>query len=288
MSIILRKPVWLNKKVNLSLCKETKEILRNLSLHTVCEESFCPNISECFSKKTVTFMILGNICTRMCSFCKVSKGSPKKVKHDQAKKIKEAIRKLGIKYVVITSPTRDDILDGGASIFCQTVKEIKSLNRNISIEILIPDFLGKETSIKKISFCGAEVIAHNLETVPSLYIKVRKGANYSRSLNVLEGIKRNNSNILTKSSIMLGLGEKDKEIAKVLGDLRKVACDFLTLGQYLCPSHKHYPVKAYIEPAKFKYWQEYAKSLGFKGVTSGPYARSSYLAYSLLLEQIRN
>jgi len=284
MSGTLRKPLWFDKKINLSFCKETKDILRDLTLHTVCEESLCPNISECFSKRTATFMILGNICTRMCSFCRVSKGIPKEADYGQARNIKEAVRKLGLKYVVITSPTRDDLLDGGVSIFCQTVKEIKSLNRNILVEILIPDFLGKEELIKEISFSGAEVIAHNLETVPSLYIKVRRGASYSRSLNVLKSIKRNNPNILTKSGIMLGLGEKDKEITKGLVDLRKADCDFLTLGQYLCPSHKHYFAKEYIKPAKFKYWQEYAKNIGFKGVMSGPYVRSSYLAHSLLLK----
>jgi len=231
-------------------------------------------------------MILGNICTRRCSFCRVSKGSPKEFEYDQPKKIKEAVKRLRIKYAVVTSPTRDDILDGGASIFNQTAKEIKSLKEGILVEFLIPDFLGKEESIRKVSFSGAEVIAHNLETVPSLYIKVREGANYHRSLNVLKSIKRNNSSVFTKSGIMLGLGEKDKEIIKVLDDLRDIGCDFLTLGQYLCPSGKHYPVKEYIEPAKFKYWQEYAESIGFKGVISGPYVRSSYSAHSLLFSQI--
>lgn len=274
------RPPWLDKKINLSACRTLKKIIRAHNLHTVCEEALCPNISECFSCGLVTFIILGDICTRGCNFCAIKKGKPFKPDFDEPGRIKRAVKELGLSYVVITSPTRDDLRDCGAEIFCRTTKTIKSLNSKITIELLIPDFLGKAELIKKIAHCGAQVISHNLETVPSLYLQVRKGAGYQRSLRILKLLKGMNKQIFTKSGLMLGLGENDKEVIGVLRDLRKAECDFLTLGQYLPPSLTSYPLKEYVEPAKFTYFEKYALALGFKSVKSAPYVRSSYKAHS--------
>lgn len=278
----MRKPDWLNKKVNLAACNKVKGLLRELDLHTVCEESLCPNVSECFYNGVATFMILGDICTRDCSFCNVKKGRPLEVNYTEPLRVKEAVKRLTLKHVVITSPCRDDLKDGGAEIFVETVKEIKNLNRDIKVEILIPDFRGNKTALGKTACCGADVIAHNLETAPSLYIKVRSSADYDRSLEVLRIVKETNKNIFTKSGLMLGLGENKDEIIGVFNDLRAVGCDFITLGQYLSPSLKHYPVKRYILPEEFLYLSDEAYKLGFKKVMSSSYARSSYLAHTFL------
>lgn len=275
------KPSWLDKKINLGSCRKVKSLLRDLHLHTVCEESLCPNLSECFNKRVATFMILGDRCTRSCSFCAVIKKKPKSVDISEPKRIREAVTRLGLNYVVITSPTRDDLNDGGADIFCQTVKEILSIGIDKKVEALIPDFKGQKDLIAKIAFSGVVTVAHNLETVPSLYIKVRKQAEYKRSLRVLKIIKQINKGILTKSGLMLGLGEKDHEIIEVLSDLKEVGCDIITLGQYLPPSLEHYPLKEYIHPEKFSFFKVLALKFGFKKVLSSAYARSSYLASSL-------
>ncbi|MFH1505131.1 MAG: lipoyl synthase [Candidatus Omnitrophota bacterium] len=283
----MKKPAWLNKKINIFDCRPVKELLKGLNLNTVCQEALCPNISECFKNKTATFMILGNICTRNCAFCAVQKGKPLAVDFSEPIRIKQAVKKLNLDYVVITSPTRDDLSDGGAEVFCRTVKEIKSVGTGpcacplLKIEILIPDFLGKEDSISRAACSGAEIIAHNLETVPSLYNSVRKGAIYERSLKVLETIKKAEKNVFTKSGLMLGLGEKREEIIQVLRDLRKVQCNFLTLGQYLPPSANSYLLKEYVSLDQFAYFKKYALEIGFKAVQSSPYTRSSYLARSL-------
>lgn len=279
------KPRWLNKKIIHSACRDTRKLLRGLGLRTVCEESLCPNISECFGKKVATFMILGVVCTRGCAFCGVTKDKrPKEVDLNEPLKIKEAVQKLRLNYIVITSPTRDDLFDGGASAFCRTVKEIKSISLQKRVELLIPDFKENLSSIEKVVFSGAEVIAHNVETVPSLYIKVRRGADYRRSLNVLSRIKGSNSKLFVKSGIMLGLGEKEKEVKNVLEDLKSVGCDFVTIGQYLPPSLEHTPLKEYVAPEVFNHFKEYAFSLGFMDVKSAPYVRSSYLAHSFFCE----
>jgi len=274
------KPSWLDKKINLGACHRVRTLLRDLHLHTVCEESSCPNMSECFLNGVVTFMILGDVCSRKCSFCGIKKGRPPAVNPGEPKYIKEAVKKLGLDYVVITSPTRDDLSDGGVHVFCETVKEIMSIDFKKKVEILIPDFLEKKARLEKIAHCGAQVIAHNLETVPSLYPKVRKGADYNRSLRVLRRVKEANKDIFTKSGLMLGLGEKDEEVFAALRDLRRVDCDFLTLGQYLPPSLAHYPLGEYINPDKFNYFKEYAINLGFRQVRSSPYTRSSYMAHT--------
>lgn len=277
---IQRKPPWLNKKINLSACRKLKSLLRDLRLHSVCEESSCPNISECFCNVVATFMILGDTCTRACAFCGVNKGKPAPVDSDQPRRIKEAVRRLGLRYVVITSPTRDDLSDAGAELFYRTAEAVKSIDYRIRVEILIPDFKGRRDLIKQVVNSRAEVIAHNLETTSSLYSKVRKNADYSRSLEVLRLIKEINKNTFTKSSLILGLGEKEEEIIQTLVDLRQAGCDFLTLGQYLPPSLNHYSLKEYIHPDKFTFLEQYAGKLGFQGVKSTPYARSSYLAHT--------
>lgn len=302
-----------------------KDFLRISGLHTVCEESLCPNISECFRDGVATFMILGNVCTRNCKFCAVAqkklsgssflnsssifsfphlrlkmapKSNPKLTAYrnlnqagmvdgidwDEPHRIANAVISLDLRYIVITSPTRDDLSDGGAEVFFRTVEEIKSKDNLKKVEILIPDFLGNMNSLTKVANSKADVVSHNLETVPSLYARIRPKASYKRSLSVLERIKQLNEGIFTKSGIMLGLGEKEKEVLRVLGDLRKVKCDFLTLGQYLAPSLQHYPVKEYIAPERFAYFEKIAYRLGFKKAKSSPYVRSSYLAEEFFKE----
>jgi lipoic acid synthetase len=226
-------------------------------------------------------MILGDCCTRKCTFCRVSKGKPSKIDWSEAQRIKEAIKRLNLNYVVVTSPTRDDLEDGGAQVFLETVREIKKEAASIKVEILIPDFLGKKSSLETVANSGADTIAHNLETVPSLYEKVRKGADYWRSLEVLRLIKEMKKDIYTKSGLILGLGEEDEEVIAVLRDLKKVGCDYLTIGQYLPPSLAHYPLNKYITREKFQSLERQAYTLGFKDVKSAPYVRSSYLANNL-------
>jgi len=276
----MKKPVWLNKKINISTCRKVKSLIKELNLNTVCQEALCPNISECFKNRTATFMILGSACTRGCAFCGVAKRKPLAVDFDEPKRVREAVKRLGLNYIVITSPTRDDLEDGGVSLFCRAVQEVKSLGPEKKVEILIPDFMGKEHLMEQAAACGADVIAHNLETVPSLYSRVRNGADYSRSLKVLEFIKFKNKKVFTKSGLMLGLGESFDEVIKVLKDLRQVSCDFLTLGQYLPPSSGSFALKEYIAPDKFDYFRDRALELGFKKVKSSSYTRSSYLAHS--------
>jgi lipoic acid synthetase len=279
----MRKPYWLNKKIHFSQCREVKETLRRLDIHSVCEQALCPNMSDCFSNGVATFLILGNICTRDCSFCAISRGIPRKPNLSQPQKITQAVKTLKLRYVVITSPTRDDLKDAGAEMFCQVVKKIKDFDSFIKVEVLIPDFLGSRSLLKKVVSVKPDIISHNLETVSSLYAKVRQGAGYQRSLGVLKTIKEINPKIHTKSGLMLGLGEKDQEIIEALKDLRKTGCEFLTLGQYLAPSRKHYPVKTFITPEKFQYFAKKAYNLGFKTVKSSPYSRSSYLAHEFLV-----
>lgn len=254
-----------------------KNFLREFSLNTVCEEARCPNIAECFERRTATFLILGDICTRRCGFCSVKKGKPRPVDSGEPERISKAAKKLGLKYVVITSPTRDDLADGGAEIFYASVRELKKINLNIRVEILVPDFNGRKEAISRVAQSGAEVIAHNLETVPRFYQQARSGASYSRSLEVLKLIKQL-SGAHTKSGIMLGMGETRAEIKTVMADLVRANCDFLTLGQYLPPSAHHYPVKEYVTPERFADLKKVAGNYGFKSVQSAPYTRSSYNA----------
>lgn len=272
------KPVWLNKRINLGACADVKELLRDLCVETVCEQALCPNMGECFERKEATFLILGRNCTRMCSFCNVEKANPSPVDLDEPRRVAEAVEKLSLKHVVITSVTRDDLPDGGAEIFKDTVLSVRKKSPKITIEILIPDFRLSLGALTIAVTSGADIIAHNVETVPSLYSQVRQGADYLRSIEVLKMIKKISPQTKTKSGIMLGLGEKEEEVNAVMKDLRSVDCDFLSIGQYLAPSQRHYPVKEYVSPQKFDNYREKGEELGFLHIKSAPYVRSSYAA----------
>ncbi|MDD5060241.1 MAG: lipoyl synthase [Candidatus Omnitrophica bacterium] len=272
------KPVWLNKKIDLKSCSRVKETLRDLGLNTVCEQAMCPNIGECFERNEATFLILGRNCTRMCSFCNIEKKMPVAPDPGEPARVASAVVRFGLKHVVITSVTRDDLADGGAEMFAQTVLSIKNKSPQSAIEVLIPDFKHSLAALKIVIDSGPDIIAHNIETVPSLYPFVRRGADYARSISLLRAIKKMSSQIKTKSGLMLGLGEKQEEVNLVMEDLRLVKCDFLSLGQYLAPSVKHYPVKEYIAPEAFDYYKKRGRQLGFLHIESSPYVRSSYKA----------
>ncbi|RUM48817.1 MAG: lipoyl synthase [Hydrogenothermus sp.] len=267
-----------------------KVMLRKLNLHTVCEEASCPNIGECFSRKTATFMIMGDICTRNCPYCDVNHGRPKPLDENEPENVANAVRKLGLRYVVITSVDRDDLADEGASHFAKTVKKVREYAPNCQIEVLIPDFQGDLDALKTIVDSKPDVINHNIETVPSLYKILRHRGNYKISLRVLESIKKLDNSILSKSGIMVGLGETKEEIIQVMKDLIDVGCDIITIGQYLQPSLKHYPVKKYYTDEEFKELEEIGYSLGFREVYSGKLVRSSYRAeevFKNLLEKMQ-
>ncbi|MCJ7645422.1 lipoyl synthase [bacterium] len=257
---------------------KVRNLLRRLDLNTVCEGARCPNLWECFSRFTATFMILGNTCTRNCRFCIVAKGSPLLVDEKEPKRLARAVKKLGLKHVVITSVTRDDLADGGASQFFQTIVEVRSINPDVVIELLIPDFEGRKRAIKQVLEARPDIIGHNLETVPSLYGKVRPKASYERSLELLKLVKILQPDIYTKSGLMLGLGENEQEIFSVMEDLRKVDCDILTMGQYLQPSRFHLEVRRFIPHSEFEKYRRVAEKMGFLFVASGPFVRSSYKA----------
>jgi len=280
------KPEWLNKKIKLGECSGTKELLRRLDLETVCEQASCPNIGECFSRSHATFLILGKACTRSCSFCNVVKARPMASDPGEPARIAEAVCKLSLKHVVITSVTRDDLPDGGAGQFAGTIHEIRKNTPLVSIEVLIPDFKLSLDSIKLVVNAKPDIIAHNVETVPSLYKAVRSGSDYKRSLEVLRIIKELSASIKTKSGIMLGMGEKQDEVISVMRDLRNVGCDFLSIGQYLSPSKLHYPVKKYIDPDRFAYYKREGTAIGFLHIESAPYVRSSYRAGEYLADPV--
>jgi len=276
----MSKPEWLRIRVqNSREIAEVEGMLRNLSLHTVCEEAACPNRMECFGRKTATFMILGNVCTRNCRFCNVDKNQhPQPVDEHEPENVAKAVAKLKLRYVVITSVTRDDLPDGGAGQFARVIEEIKKLDNKVIVEVLIPDFKGDEGALATVVKACPEIINHNVETVPRLYPSVRPMAVYERSLKVLENVKKINSSIYTKSGIMVGLGEKKEEVLAVFEDLRRIGCDFLTVGQYLAPSKNHHPVIEYIHPDVFDEYRVKALEMGFSYVASGPLVRSSYQA----------
>ncbi len=278
-------PSWIRKKVPApQSLREMKELLRSLRLHTVCEEAGCPNLGECFSQKTATFMILGDRCTRSCSFCGVKKENPTPPDPEEPRNIARAVEKLRLEYVVITSVTRDDLADGGASQFALTIKEIKERSDGIPIEVLVPDFNGSLAALGQIIEAGPHVLNHNLETLRRLYPEVRPGADYLHSLGLLREGKRLDPDIYTKSGLMLGLGETREEVAGVMRDLRGAGCDILTIGQYLRPSSQNIPVKEYIAPEKFREYEQIGKSLGFLAVASSPFVRSSYRAHQIWAE----
>ena len=275
----IKKPNWIRVKAPISKdYLETKKLIKDFALNTVCEEASCPNIGECWSKKHATVMILGDICTRKCGFCNIKSGRPRKVDLEEPFRLARAISKLNLKHVVITSVDRDDLIDGGASHFNKSIIAIKRLCKDITIEVLVPDFQRKSSALKIVLNAVPDVLNHNLETVPRLYKTVRRGANYECSLDLLCEAKKINSNIFTKSGIMVGLGEKVEEIEKVLDDMRRVKVDFVTIGQYLQPTNKHLPVKRFLAPEEFKYLESEAYKKGFLMVSASPLTRSSYHA----------
>jgi lipoic acid synthetase len=276
------KPEWLRRRFNFKCSvTEVNDLLVDLKLNTVCKEAHCPNQLECFGNHTATFMILGDHCTRNCTFCAVNYGSQEPPDSDEPKAVAEAVSLLGLKYVVLTSVTRDDLADGGAAHFAATIRAIRKLGNEISIEVLVPDFQGSAEALATVLAAAPAVLNHNLETVPRLYPAVRPQADYHRSLRLLEEVKRLAPGTVSKSGFMVGLGEKREEVSALLGDLRKVGCDLVTIGQYLRPSREHHPVVEYIHPDIFQSYGVEAQSLGFLGVASGPYVRSSYQAEKL-------
>lgn len=274
----MRHPKWLKKKYNPTSVAEMETLLRSLSLHTVCESAVCPNRSECFKSKTATFMILGENCTRSCRFCAVQKGAPTSVDLEEPRNVAAAAKRLSLVHTVVTSVTRDDLLEGGAQHFAQTVRELKSVLPNSTVEVLIPDFQGKQDALKMVIDAKPEIIGHNIETVPSLYATIRQGAVYDRSLEVLRRIKSMGSSIYSKTGIIVGLGETQEEIERVIDDLVGVGCDMLTIGQYLQPSKAHIPVAEYIHPSRFDEYKRIGIQKGIKFVMSAPLVRSSYNA----------
>jgi len=276
---IKKKPEWIRSKiVDTQTFFKTKAIVNKNNLNTVCQEANCPNITECWSKKHATFMIMGDTCTRGCAFCDVKTGKPGRLDSLEPLKVSKAVQELSLNHVVITSVDRDDLEDGGAKHFKNVVLETKKNNPNTTIEVLTPDFLRKGDSYKKVIESNPDVFNHNIETVPSLYLKVRPGSRYFASIKLLDSVKKNKPNIFTKSGIMVGLGEDKNEVIQVMDDLRTANVDFLTIGQYLQPSPKHYPLKRYYHPDEFKELKDIALTKGFLLVASSPLTRSSYHA----------
>ena len=274
-----KKPDWIKVRfTNNQTFLETKKIVRNNNLITVCEEANCPNISECWSKKHATLMIMGDICTRACSFCNISTGKPLDLDYFEPYNIATAVKKLGLKHVVITSVDRDDLEDGGVKHFIKTIKSIRQTSPKTTIEVLTPDFIKNKLASIQLSEAEPDVFNHNLETVPRLYNEVRPGARYFNSLKLLNDVKSFNKKIFTKSGIMVGLGEKKEEVIQVMDGLRSADVDFLTIGQYLQPSIKHHKVDRYVDPNEFKLLKNIAISKGFLLVSSSPLTRSSYHA----------
>ena len=271
------KPEWLRKKITLSSLREVEKIIAKGRLHTVCQEAMCPNIGECFSRKQATFLILGKECTRHCTFCNVSKDIPLPPDPDEPGNVTESVQAMGLRHVVITSPTRDDLPDGGAEHFAKTVRAIKAFDKTIVVELLIPDLQENETALRIIAESGAEIVGHNLETIPRLY-HIRKGAKYERSLRVLKKLAELNPDIATKSGIMLGLGEREEEVMTLLQDLLDHHCKLLSIGQYLSPSAEHTEVVEFVPPERFDHFHDAGIAMGLRFIKSSPYTRSSYMA----------
>jgi lipoic acid synthetase len=275
----LKKPPWLKKRIPpLQDIQKVKSILNEVDLHTVCEEARCPNLGECFSKGTATILILGRFCTRNCGFCAVENGIPAPLDDSEPEKVAQAVKKMGLQYVVLTSVTRDDLPDGGASHFVKTIRAVRTLNPTVKIEVLIPDFNGDLSSLTMVLKECPDVLNHNIETIPRLYSEVRPQADYKRSRDLLKRSKESSPHILTKSGFMLGLGENYPEVLDLLRDLREVGCDFLTIGQYLQPRSDRLPVVRYIPPEEFEEYKKIGEGMGFRSVYSGPFVRSSFHA----------
>jgi lipoyl synthase len=282
----VKKPEWLKKTVSLnnSNINQVKDLLINLKLNTVCQSAKCPNIFECFSKKTATFMLMGNICTRNCAFCGVRSGKPQNLDKFEPKNIAKAVKEMGLSYIVLTSVTRDDLEDGGAEHFAKTVREIKITAPNLKVECLIPDFKGSKENLKILLDVKPDVLNHNLETIKRNYKTIRDHASYNKSLDILKSAKAINPEVLTKSGFMLGLGEEIEEILELLHDLESTNCDIVTIGQYLQPSKENYPVQKYYSGEEFEKIKNLASSFNFKSVVAGIFVRSSYEASSTINE----
>ena len=287
MSDYTRRPEWLKlSPLDPTILGRMNRLMRDLKLHTVCESARCPNRAECFARGTATFMILGDICTRNCTFCAVKHGMPQPADPEEPQHIVAAVNKLGLRYAVITSVTRDDLPDGGASQFAQTINAIHEYDSNIPVEVLIPDFKGSTSALHTVMNASPAVLHHNVETMPRLYPEVRPEANYQRSLELLEKARLLNGNFITKSGLMLGLGETRGEVIEVMTDLREAGCDLLTIGQYLQPSLSHHKVVKYIPPEEFQEYQNIGEKIGFTAVISGPLVRSSFHAAETYLSAL--
>jgi lipoic acid synthetase len=281
------KPSWLKKRLPpYQDLARVKSILNETDLHTVCEEAHCPNLGECFSEGMATFLILGRRCTRNCGFCTVEHGTPAPPDGTEPERVAQAVKKMDLHYVVLTSVTRDDLPDGGAFLFAKTIQAIRALNPKIKIEILIPDFQGDQTSLEVVLKEGPDVLNHNIETISRLYTEVRPQAGYQRSLDLLRRSKEGFPFIFTKSGFMLGLGETQEEVLELLRNLRGVGCDFLTIGQYLQPHPHRLPVARYISPEEFEGYKKIGEGMGFKSVASGPFVRSSFYASQMFEAQM--
>jgi len=277
-----RLPSWFRQKPpDPEVMSSMVRLLDNLSLHTICESALCPNIGQCFAQRTATFLILGDVCTRHCTFCAVKKGQPLPVDDEEPQHLLKAVEMLNLNYVVITSVSRDDLSDGGASHFVRAINILHERRNGTLVEVLIPDFLGSIEALRTVVEARPEVINHNVETVPRLYSEVRPEADYDRSLRLLSMVKSLSQKIVTKSGLMLGLGETRAEVIEVMKDLRKVNCDLLTIGQYLQPSHKHHPVLRFVSPEEFSEYERIGKGMGFSGIASAPLVRSSFKAAEL-------
>ena len=279
VNFIKKKPSWIRSRlINSQNFFLTKSIINQKKIHTVCQEANCPNITECWSKRHATFLIMGDVCTRACAFCDIKTGKPKPLDLFEPIKIAKATKELNLKHVVITSVDRDDLIDGGAEHFSKVIHEVRKMNNSTTIEVLTPDFLRKGKVFTKVVLAEPDVFNHNIETVPSLYLKVRPGSRYFASLELLKSVKQMDKTIFTKSGIMLGMGEKRDEILQVMDDLKSANVDFITIGQYLQPSVKHHPLERYVHPDEFKELKRIAESKGFLIVASSPLTRSSYYA----------
>jgi lipoic acid synthetase len=275
----MRKPPWLKKRIPaFQDLQRIKSILTETGLHTVCEEARCPNLGECFTQGTATILILGRICTRSCGFCAVEHGFPDPLDEAEPEHVAQAVKRMGLRYVVVTSVTRDDLPDGGASQFARTILAIRELDQGIKVEVLVPDFNGNSNSLSRVLQERPNVLNHNIETIPRLYSSVRPEADYRRSLDLLKRSKESHPSLLTKSGFMLGLGETKEEVLDLLRDLTDVRCDLLTIGQYLQPRTDRLPVVKYISPEEFEVYRRLAEEMGFKMVASGPFVRSSFHA----------
>ena len=280
-----RLPDWFKQRMpRAGEMADVSSVLADLKLNTVCQSAICPNMCQCFARKTATFMIMGNICTRNCTFCAIAKGKPSELEADEPERIAAAVGRLSLKYVVITSVTRDDLSDGGAAHFAKTIEAIHSACPETLVEVLVPDFQGLSSALETVADARPAVINHNIETVPRLYKEVRPLANYHRSLDLISKIKEIDSRIVTKSGIMLGLGETREEVLEAMKDLRFSGCNLLTLGQYLAPSSQHHQVVSYVTPDEFSSYVRPGLDMGFSGVASAPLVRSSYRAVELFRE----